>query len=68
MKKGDFKLNLDMNALSNVVNDGMLDMIRSGQLEMECPYCGKNIALQTTETTCPHCGKSFRVELGKPSL
>lgn len=68
MRKADFKLDLDMDALSSVVNDGMRDMIRSGQLEMECPYCGKVITLQTPETTCPHCGESFRVELEKPSL
>ena len=68
MRKNSFKLDLDMDALSNVVNDGMREMVRSGQLEMECPYCGKNVTLQAPETTCPHCGNSFRVELEKVSL
>lgn len=68
MRRDDFKLDLDMDALSRVVNDGMRDMARSGQLEMECPYCGLIITLQTPETTCPHCGESFRVELKKMSL
>lgn len=68
MTKSNVRVELDLEAIEDVVKDGVREMAERGELVGDCPICGGRVALRMPQTTCPHCGEAFRVELGDIEL
>lgn len=68
MAKSNVRIDLDLDALSDVIADGVSEMAEREDLVGECPNCGGRVTLRMPETTCPRCGQTIRVEMGNIEL
>lgn len=61
MKK-NFKLEIDKKALKKVAEEAFIEEAFSGNIEYDCPDCGRKIKITGPENTC-ECGFVLKVEL-----
>lgn len=61
------RVEIDEKALKGVVEDAFREKAFSGDLDYECPDCGRKIAITGPENVC-ECGFVLKVELGPVEL
>lgn len=63
----NIKVDLNIDGIKEAVNEAVSDYVQSGELEYDCPDCGKPIKITGRTNTC-ECGFVLTVELGELEL